>query len=49
MGVGGKIIRRKGQGVREGRVMMSCCSARPVSSDWDWRLLPGLGDRLWYR
>jgi len=30
-------------------VFLQCCPARPVSSDWDWRLLPGLVDGLWYR
>jgi len=24
-------------------VLLSCCPARPVSSDWDWRLLPRFG------
>lgn len=47
MGVGRK--KSWGEGVRRSGgkggddVFLSCCPARPVSSDGDWRLLPRFG------
>jgi len=56
MGVGGKRIWRKGEGDREGRLMMFSCSAvlrvllvlTGIGACCQvWGI--GLGDRLWYR